>query len=129
MDKSEIKDFYLNTIDSCCLREDFDQMSFGDRTVVGEKGVTLSGGQKSRVSLARSVYQDKDIYLLDDPLSAVDPKVASEMFQKCINGILKDKTRILVTHQEFVLKYADQIIVLDRGSIAFKGNYKEFCEY
>ena len=74
-------------------------MAYGDKTMVGEKGVTLSGGQKSRVSLARAVYQNKDIYLLDDPLSAVDPKVASNIFFNCINGLLKDKTRVLVTHQ------------------------------
>ena len=74
-------------------------MVHGDKTMVGEKGITLSGGQKSRVALARAVYQDKDIYLLDDPLSAVDPKVASKIFSNCINGLLKDKTRVLVTHQ------------------------------
>ena len=73
-------------------------MKFGDNTLVGERGVTLSGGQKARVSLARAVMQDKDIYLLDDPLSAVDTEVGSRIFFDCIMGILREKTRILVTH-------------------------------
>ena len=87
-------------------------MTYGDNSKVGERGITLSGGQKARVSLARAVYARKEIYLLDDPLSAVDAAVGSKIFFNCIDGILKEKTRVLVTHQEFVLEFADKIVLL-----------------
>ena len=70
----------------------------GEETVIGERGVNISGGQKARISLARAVYSDADIYLLDDPLSAVDPEVANAIFKDCVTGILADKIVILVTH-------------------------------
>uniref|UniRef100_A0A674EZA3 Multidrug resistance-associated protein 4 n=1 Tax=Salmo trutta TaxID=8032 RepID=A0A674EZA3_SALTR len=82
---------------------------YGDLTLIGDRGATLSGGQKARVNLARAVYQDADIYLLDDPLSAVDAEVGRHL---CICGILKNKPRILVTHQLQYLQSADQILVL-----------------
>jgi len=71
----------------------------GKDTVIGERGINVSGGQKARISLARAIYSEADIYLLDDPLSAVDPQVASKIFEKCITGYLKDKLVILATHQ------------------------------
>lgn len=71
----------------------------GQKTTIGERGVNISGGQKARISLARAIYSDADIYLLDDPLSAVDPSVANGIFTDCILGALKDKCVILVTHQ------------------------------
>uniref|UniRef100_A0A4W6FXN5 Multidrug resistance-associated protein 4 n=1 Tax=Lates calcarifer TaxID=8187 RepID=A0A4W6FXN5_LATCA len=86
--------------------------SSGDLMMVGDRGSNLSGGQKARVSLARAVYQDADIYLLDDPLSAVDAEVGRHLFEECICGLLRKKPRILVTHQLQYLKAADQIIVL-----------------
>lgn len=70
----------------------------GPDTVIGERGINISGGQKARISLARAVYSQADIYLLDDPLSAVDPQVAHDIFENCIRGALKGKLRILVTH-------------------------------
>jgi len=73
-------------------------MSHGVDTVIGERGINVSGGQKARISLARALYQDADIYLLDDPLSAVDPEVAQNIFHKCITSYLKDKIVVLVTH-------------------------------
>ena len=73
-------------------------MPNGDETEIGEKGINLSGGQKARLSLARAVYSRNDIYLLDDPLSAVDAKVARKLYHNCLIGILKGKTVILVTH-------------------------------
>jgi len=69
-----------------------------EKTVIGERGINVSGGQRARISLARAVYSDADIYLLDDPLSAVDPQVAHDIFENCISGVLKDKIVILVTH-------------------------------
>jgi ATP-binding cassette subfamily C (CFTR/MRP) protein 4 len=74
-------------------------MKKGADTVIGERGINISGGQKARISLARAVYSQADIYLLDDPLSAVDPQVASNIFNKCIREALKDELVILVTHQ------------------------------
>jgi len=71
----------------------------GSKTMIGEKGINISGGQKARLSLARSIYQDADIYLLDDPLSAVDPEVANKIFERAISTSLKNKCVILVTHQ------------------------------
>lgn len=81
--------------------------------MVGERGVSLSGGQRARINLARAVYFDADVYLLDDPLSAVDTHVARNLFQNCIVKYLQDKTRILVTHQMQFLKQADVIVVLE----------------
>lgn len=98
----------------CCLKEDLKQWPDGDMTLVGEKGVTLSGGQKARVNLARAVYQQADIYLMDDPLSAVDSGVGKRLFEECFKGFLEGKLRILVTHQLQFLPNADYIIVLNR---------------
>lgn len=89
------------------MNEDIKGFAEGDATLVGEKGVTLSGGQKARVSLARAIYTDSDIYLLDDPLSAVDSKVAQELYQKCIRPLLGTKTVVLVTHQTHYLSNCD----------------------
>ena len=84
----------------------------GERTVIGERGMNVSGGQKARISLARAIYSDADIYLLDDPLSAVDPEVAKNIFTECIEGTLKDKIVILVTHQLQFIKECEKILVL-----------------
>ena len=81
------------------LIRDMENFARGDETVIGERGVNISGGQKARISLARAVYSDADIYLLDDPLSAVDPEVAHAIFTECITGHLKSKLVVLVTHQ------------------------------
>uniref|UniRef100_A0A668A935 ATP-binding cassette, sub-family C (CFTR/MRP), member 10 n=1 Tax=Myripristis murdjan TaxID=586833 RepID=A0A668A935_9TELE len=104
--------FYQAVIEACALSDDLNVLPSGDKTEVGENGVTLSGGQKARLALARAVYMDKDIYLLDDPLAAVDADVAHHLMQKCIMGILRGKTRILCTHRiEFVDK-ADLVVCI-----------------
>ncbi|CAF1302261.1 unnamed protein product [Adineta steineri] len=112
---------YANVIQACCLDVDFATFGdIGDLIVVGEKGVNVSGGQKARIALARALYVDADIYLLDDPLSAVDQDVARRIYDQCIgpNGLLKDKTRLLVTHQtHFLVESANQIIFLKDGKI------------
>lgn len=107
---------YYNTVRVCALERDFEQFPMGDKTVVGERGVSLSGGQRARINLARAIYRDSDMYLLDDPLSAVDTHVGKHLFQECIVRYLKSKTRILVTHQIQFLKQADHIIVLNEVS-------------
>ena len=114
------KERYTNIINACCL--DVDLQNFGevgDLLMIGDKGVNLSGGQKARISLARALYADADIYLLDDPLAAVDPKVAKKIFDQCIgsHSLLRGKTRILVTHQTHFLVEADQMILLTNGHI------------
>ena len=116
---------YSEVIKVCGLERDLQMFPSGDRTFVGEKGYTLSGGQKARVTLARAIYRDADIYLLDDPLSAVDPQVANHIFDKCIKGYLRDKTVVLVTHQLQFLPKADQILVLDEGKNIKTGTYEE----
>lgn len=101
-------------------------LSAGDLTEIGERGINLSGGQKQRVSLARAAYQDADIYILDDPLSAVDAHVDQHLWQNLLGpeGLLKDKTRLLVTHGIHHLENVDQIVVLKDGVISETGEYQ-----
>ncbi|XP_026820568.1 probable multidrug resistance-associated protein lethal(2)03659 isoform X1 [Rhopalosiphum maidis] len=121
------KDRYKQVIKICKLKSDFEQFPYGDKTIVGERGATLSGGQRVRINLARTLYKQADIYLLDDPLSAVDPNVGSHLFEVCIKGFLKEKTCILVTHQMQCLTDVDQIVVMENAKILAKGTYEELC--
>ncbi|XP_051945452.1 canalicular multispecific organic anion transporter 1 isoform X2 [Xyrauchen texanus] len=116
---------YQAVVDACALRPDLDLLPGGDQTEIGEKGINLSGGQKQRVSLARATYSSADVYLLDDPLSAVDSHVGKHLFERVIgpNGLLKDKTRILVTHGVSFLPYVDEIVVLVDGVVSETGSY------
>ncbi|XP_042318198.1 ATP-binding cassette sub-family C member 10 isoform X2 [Sceloporus undulatus] len=113
--------FYQEVIEACALSDDLNILPAGDQTEVGENGVTLSGGQKARVALARAVYQEKELYLLDDPLAAVDADVANHLMQKCILGILRHKTRILCTHRTEFLEKADILLLMDNGKIIKTG--------
>ena len=119
---------YTRIIEACALMEDIQRFPDYDQTVVGEHGEVLSGGQKARVSLARAVYADADLYLLDDPLSAVDFKVGQHIFKTCIKDLLGDKTRVLTSHQEQHMKEADQVIVLYKGRVWEKGRFNELQE-
>ncbi|CAG2119003.1 unnamed protein product, partial [Medioppia subpectinata] len=119
---------YNRVVKACALDRDFKLFPYGDQTLVGERGVSLSGGQKARISLARALYHSADIYLLDDPLSAVDTHVAKHLFQKCCVEYLKNKTRILVTHQIQFLKDAHQILVLNDGECVAIGSYTQLKE-
>lgn len=110
------KERYNEIVKVCALQTDFEQFPNGDLTLVGERGTSLSGGQKARINLARAVYRDADIYLLDDPLSAVDVHVGKHLFQQCITKYLANKTRILVTHQVHYLKSVHNIILLNHVS-------------
>ncbi|NWW64585.1 MRP1 protein, partial [Ifrita kowaldi] len=119
--------YYELVLESCALLPDLEQLPNGDQTEIGERGVNISGGQKQRVSLARAVYSNADLYLLDDPLSAVDVHVGKHLFEKLIgpSGLLKSKTRILVTHNLTLLPHADLIIVMEEGRISQMGTYQE----
>lgn len=119
------KERYKTVIHKCALAKDFKLFPYGDRTLVGERGIALSGGQRARINLARAVYKKADIYLLDDPLSAVDTHVGKQLFESCISSYLCDKTCILVTHQLQYLKKVDQIIILNNGVIEAEGSYEE----
>ncbi|XP_031639826.1 multidrug resistance-associated protein 4-like, partial [Contarinia nasturtii] len=118
---------YDEVIKCTALTKDFKQFSSEDMTMVGENGAGLSGGQKARINLARAMYRKADIYLIDDPLSAVDSHVQSHLFKKCIgpNGYLarQNATRILITHQLHFMKEADWIVVLNDGKIEVQGDY------
>uniref|UniRef100_A0A4W4G0I7 ATP-binding cassette, sub-family C (CFTR/MRP), member 2 n=1 Tax=Electrophorus electricus TaxID=8005 RepID=A0A4W4G0I7_ELEEL len=112
-------------VEACALEPDLELLPGGVQTEIGEKGINLSGGQKQRVSLARAVYSSADVYLLDDPLSAVDSHVGKHLFERVIGpeGLLKDKTRILVTHGISFLPYMDEIIVVVDGIVSEVGSY------
>nr|XP_057938958.1 ATP-binding cassette sub-family C member 4-like isoform X2 [Doryrhamphus excisus] len=116
---------YNRVLRACALKRDMELLPGGDLTPVGDRGANLSGGQKARISLARAVYQDADIYLLDDPLSAVDAEVGKHIFEECICGLLRNKPCVLITHQLHYLKAAHQIIVLKEGQMAASGTYSE----
>ncbi|XP_067162181.1 multidrug resistance-associated protein 1 isoform X3 [Apteryx mantelli] len=121
---------YKCVIEACALLPDIEILPSGDRTEIGEKGVNLSGGQKQRVSLARAVYCNADVYLFDDPLSAVDAHVGKHIFEKVIGpkGILKNKTRVLVTHAVNYLPQMDTILVMTDGEISEMGSYQELLK-
>ncbi|NXT54657.1 MRP3 protein, partial [Pluvianellus socialis] len=121
---------YQNVLEACALKTDLEVLPGGDQTEIGEKGINLSGGQRQRVSLARAVYSNSDIYLLDDPLSAVDSHVAKHIFDKVIgpDGVLKGKTRILVTHGISFLPQVDHIVVLVDGKISEMGSYQDLLK-
>lgn len=114
---------YREVVKRCALEKDFSLLEHGDKTIVGERGTSLSGGQKARVSLARACYREAAIYLLDDPLSAVDAHVGRHLFDQCMRTFLRGKTIILVTHQLQYLQNADQIIILDKGRVVDVGTY------
>uniref|UniRef100_A0A182QTP7 Uncharacterized protein n=1 Tax=Anopheles farauti TaxID=69004 RepID=A0A182QTP7_9DIPT len=118
---------YRQVLRVCALQPDLASLVDGDLTAIGERGVSLSGGQKARICLARAVYRKADVYLLDDPLSAVDAHVAKHLFDLCIGnrGFIKrqnpDATRILVTHQVHFLKQADWVVVMKEGKVEAQG--------
>ncbi|XP_017863871.1 PREDICTED: probable multidrug resistance-associated protein lethal(2)03659 [Drosophila arizonae] len=124
MDKSR----YRQVVKKCALERDFELLPYGDKTIVGERGASLSGGQKARISLARAVYRKADIYLLDDPLSAVDTHVGRHLFDQCMRGYLRDNIVLLVTHQLQFLEQADLIVIMDKGKISAKGTYESMCK-
>ncbi|KAK2953702.1 putative Multidrug resistance-associated protein 1 [Blattamonas nauphoetae] len=119
---------YAEVIRVCALEKDLQTLAAGDSTAIGEKGVNLSGGQKARIQLARAVYSDRDIVVLDDPLSAVDAHVGRMLMDECILGRLKGKTIVLMTNQIQFLDRADKVVALKDGQIVGQGRYEELRE-
>lgn len=122
-------ELYKKVMDVCCLQEDMNQLPAGDMTEVGERGITLSGGQKARLNLARAIYKQKSIILLDDILSAVDAKVGKEIIEKCILGFLSESTRILATHQLSLIGSADKLIFMEKNGNLKYGTLEELNTY
>lgn len=119
---------YREVIRVCCLEKDLEMMEYGDQTEIGERGINLSGGQKQRIQLARAVYQDCDVYLLDDVFSAVDAHTGTDIFKECVRGALRNKTILLVTHQVDFLHNVDLILVMRDGMIVQSGKYNDLLE-
>ena len=111
--------WYNQVIEACALEDDFNIMPQRDHTMIGENGVNISGGQKQRVSLARAVYRRADLYLLDDPLSAVDVGVANKLIKRVLGkgGLLGTKTRLLVTHNIKSSHVSDYVIKMEEGRV------------
>lgn len=116
---------YERAIKACALEKDIDSFDHGDLTEIGQRGLNLSGGQKQRIQLARALYNDADIYLLDDPFSAVDARTAATLFKEYIMTALEKKTVILVTHQVEFLTEVDRILVMEGGEITQAGTYQD----
>ncbi|XP_063983102.1 ATP-binding cassette sub-family C member 4-like [Diachasmimorpha longicaudata] len=116
---------YQQVVKVCALLNDFKQFPLGDETILGERGSSLSGGQKARINLARSVYRKSDIYIFDDPLSAVDTQVGKYLFEECIEKYLQGTTRILVTHQLQYISGSNEILLVENGKLEKFKNYDE----
>lgn len=116
---------YKDVVKVCALERDFKLLPYGDSTIVGERGISLSGGQKARVNLARAIYKQADIYLLDDPLSAVDTHVGKHIFHECVRRYLQDKICILVTHQLQYLKNVQNLVVMNQARVEIQGTFAE----
>ncbi|CAK8560127.1 unnamed protein product [Lathyrus sativus] len=120
---------YEKVLEACCLKKDLEILSFGDQTIIGERGINLSGGQKQRIQIARALYQDHaDIYLFDNPFSALDAHTGSHLFKECLLRFLSSKTVIYVTHQVEFLPAADLILVLKDGEITECGKYNDLLD-
>ncbi|WPT17490.1 Multidrug resistance-associated protein 1 [Picochlorum sp. SENEW3] len=128
LDREYDEEKYNEVIRACALVKDLAMLPAGDETEIGEKGVNLSGGQRHRVALARACYGMSDVYLLDDPLSAVDAHVGRQLLNECLLGLLKTRTRILVTHQLQYLPAADVVIVVKGGKIIESGTYESLVD-
>lgn len=116
---------YENVLKMCELVEDLKVLPAGDLTQIGERGINLSGGQKQRISIARAVYSDSDIYIIDDAMSALDSNVGKSIMENVFNGILKSKTKVMVTHKLELMKYADKAIIMEKLQIAAQGTVEE----
>ncbi|KAM3729894.1 hypothetical protein ACB098_12G045400 [Castanea mollissima] len=118
-------DRYREALERCSLVKDLELLPFGDLTVIGERGINLSGGQKQRVQLARALYQDADVFLLDDPFSALDAQTATSIFNEYVIGALSRKTVLLVTHQVDFLPTFNSVLLMSNGEIIQEAPYHQ----
>lgn len=121
--------WYNRVVDACALRPDLEMLPAGDLTEIGERGITVSGGQKQRLNIARAIYFDADIVIMDDPLSAVDAHVGRHIMDEAICGLLQGKARVLATHQLHVLHRVDRIIWMKEGRIAKIATFRELMDH
>ncbi|USW57841.1 Putative AAA+ ATPase domain, ABC transporter type 1, transmembrane domain-containing protein [Septoria linicola] len=121
--------WYNEVIDACALRPDLEMLPAGDLTEIGERGITVSGGQKQRLNIARAIYFDADIVLMDDPLSAVDAHVGKHIMDNAICGLLRGKARVLATHQLHVLHRVDRIVWMKDGAIYKIATFPDLMEH
>ncbi|CAM1291421.1 ABCC5 (predicted) [Pycnogonum litorale] len=119
---------YYNVVCSCALNEDISHLPGGDSTQIGDRGMTLSGGQKSRLCLARAVYADRDVYLIDDCFSSLDSKTSKHIYKHVIQGILQDKTLLFVTHSVQYLEQCDDVVMMKNGCISDTGCHNELLK-
>ncbi|KAG2640047.1 hypothetical protein PVAP13_2KG066116 [Panicum virgatum] len=119
---------YKTVLEVCSLKKDLDILPLGDQTIIGERGINLSGGQKQRIQIARALYQDADIFLFDDPFSAVDARTGLHLFKECLLGYLASKTVVYVTHHVEFLPSADLILVMRDGKVTQSGDYTEILK-
>ncbi|XXG45091.1 hypothetical protein AAC387_Pa02g0264 [Persea americana] len=122
------KDFYEDVLEGCALNRDIELWNDRDMCIVGERGINLSGGQKQRIQLARAIYSDSDVYLLDDPFSAVDAHTGAHLFKECLSRLLAHKTVIYVTHQLEFLDSSDLVLVMRDGKIVQSGKYDDLIK-
>lgn len=116
---------FRNVVRICCLEKDIVRMPHEDLTIVGECGFTLSGGQRSRINLARAIYRNANIYILDDPLAALDFKIGKYILQHCIQEYLAGQTRIIVTNERQSFKHAQHLVAMVAGRIEADGTFEE----
>ncbi|XP_059377246.1 ATP-binding cassette sub-family C member 5-like [Carassius carassius] len=126
--KKYIEEKYNAVLEACCLFPDIIELPYGDMTEIGERGANLSGGQRQRVSLARALYSERPVLLLDDPLSAVDARVGSHIFHSAIRRMAKSRTVIFVTHQLQFLPECDEVVLMKDGQIAEHGSHVQLME-
>ena len=119
------KEKYNKILSICQLKQDLQIFHKGDQTEIGEKGVNLSEGQKARLAIARAVYTDSDIYVLDDPLSSLDAHVGRNLFNQVFNEYLKEKTLIISTHALQYVSSFDKVFYISQGEIKFIGTHDE----
>ncbi|KAL9225575.1 hypothetical protein vseg_001480 [Gypsophila vaccaria] len=119
---------YEDVLDACALNADLQMWPDADLCIVGERGINLSGGQKQRIQLARAIYSRRDVYFLDDPFSAVDAHTCGHLFQRCLMGMLSEKTVVYITHQLEFLSIADLVLVVKDGRIVQSGRYEDLMK-
>ena len=126
--KAYDEDLFWRVLEVCCLSDDVKKLPEKEMSEIGERGIILSASQRTRLILARALYSEADIYLLDDPLIGLDAKLAKRVFRNAILGFLKDRTVLIITHRFYFLKYVDKVILVDSGKLVAEGTYRELKE-